>query len=65
MHYDGTLSWFRNTHPQRVTVAAVPAIGVQRPSRTDSHALGWFARLPVLRALATIARGARNADQSR
>jgi glycosyl transferase family 25 len=65
MHYDGALSWFRNAHPQHITLAACPAIGVQRPSRTDIHALRWFDRLPVLRALATIARRARNGYQSR
>jgi glycosyl transferase, family 25 len=49
MHYDGALGWFRNAHPQHLTLAAVPPLGVQRPSRTDIHALRWFDRLPVVR----------------
>lgn len=65
MHYDGALSWFRNAHPHHVTLAASPAIGVQRPSRTDIHDLRWFDRLPMLRTLATFARRVRNANQRR
>lgn len=59
MHYDGALGWFRKAHPQQVTLAAIPAIGVQRPSRTDIHALRWFDRWPGARTLATLARRAR------
>ncbi len=59
MHYDGALCWFRNAHPQHTTLAAVPPIGIQRPSRTDIHALRWFDRWPVVRSLATLVRRAR------
>lgn len=58
MHYDGALCWFRKAHPQHVTLAAVPPIGVQRPSRTDIHDLRWFDRWPGIRSLASLARKA-------
>lgn len=56
MHYDGALCWFRKAHPQHVTLAALPPIGVQRPSRTDVHDLRWFDRWPGIRSLASLAR---------
>jgi hypothetical protein len=61
MHYDGALCRFRSAHPQHVTLAAVPPIGVQRPSRTDIHDLRWFDRWPGIRSLASLARKARQA----
>lgn len=59
MHVDGALAWFRRAHPEYVTLAAVPELGVQRPSRTDIHALRWFDRVPVIRDLAGLLRRAR------
>jgi glycosyl transferase family 25 len=56
MHVDGAYSWFRRAHPGRTTVIAVPPLSVQRPSRSDIHALPWFDRWPVLRELASLAR---------
>jgi glycosyl transferase, family 25 len=56
MHYDGALCWFRKAHPQHMTLAAVPPIGVQRPSRTDIHDLRWFDRWPGFRSLTSLAR---------
>lgn len=60
MHYDGALCWFRAAHPQHVTLAAVPMIGVQRPSRTDIHDRRWFDRWPMVRDLAALARRIRS-----
>lgn len=52
MHVDGAISRFRADHPDYITLVASPPIGVQRPSRTDIHAVKWFDRLPVLRGIA-------------
>jgi glycosyl transferase family 25 len=59
MHYDGALAWFRKAHPHHITLAAVPPLGVQRPSRTDIHALRWFDRWPFVRTLVSALRRAR------
>jgi glycosyl transferase, family 25 len=59
MHYDGALAWFRAAHPHHITLATVPALGVQRSSRTDIHALRWFDRFPVFRGLAALLRRMR------
>lgn len=56
MHVDGAYSWYRRQHPEALTLLAVPSLAVQRPSRTDIHALRWFDRLPVLRSAADLAR---------
>lgn len=49
MHVDGALSWYRRTHPQRRTLAAVPAIAHQRPSRSDIfERLAWYDRIAGL-----------------
>ena len=49
MHVDGAYGWFRQAHPQMTTVTCTPVLGVQRPSRTDIHALRWFDRVPMVR----------------
>ncbi len=49
MHVDGAFSRFRADHPDVVTLAALPPLGYQRPSRTDIHALRFYDRWPVLR----------------
>lgn len=56
MHVDGAISWFRREHPESVTLAFVPALGHQRPSRTDIHALHWFDRTPVAREIVSSLR---------
>ncbi len=65
MHYDGALAWFRKDHPHYTTLATVPELGVQRPSRTDIHALRWFDRWPVVRSLASSLRRARSLVRQR
>lgn len=60
MHVDGAYSWFRREHPHLRTLAAIPAIGVQRSSRTDIAPLSLKDRLPVLRNLVAQARRLRN-----
>lgn len=44
MHYDGALNYFRSYRPDIVTVATMPPLASQRPSRTDIHALAWYDR---------------------
>jgi glycosyl transferase, family 25 len=61
MHVDGAYNWFRQSHPDYLTVAAIPEIGYQRASRTDVHELAWYDRLPVIRDLAVAWRRRRNA----
>ena len=59
MHVDGAYSWYRRAHPEVRTLMATQALGYQRPSRTDIHALKWFDRLPVVDKAAQFLRGAR------
>lgn len=59
MHVDGAYSWYRRAHPEIRTLMATQALGYQRPSRTDIHALKWFDRLPVLDRAVGLLRGAR------
>jgi hypothetical protein len=56
MHVDGAYSWYRQSHPQRATFVANSDLGVQRPSRTDIHELGWKDRAPVIREVTAVAR---------
>lgn len=56
MHVDGAYSHFRAENPDLETWIANPVLGVQRPSRTDIHALKLFDRLPLVRNIATSAR---------
>lgn len=57
MHVDGAYSWYRAAHPQRLTLAAVPPLGVQRPSPTDILGRPWFDRIGVLAPVVRLARG--------
>ena len=59
MHVDGALSRFRADHPEIRTLVVVPALGHQRSSRTDIHALAWFDRMPVVRDIVTRLRRLR------
>ncbi|MER2508663.1 MAG: glycosyltransferase family 25 protein [Amaricoccus sp.] len=59
MHVDGALSRFRADHPELRTLVVVPALGHQRPSRTDIHALAWFDRAPLVRDVVTKLRRLR------
>lgn len=58
MHVDGAYSWFRKQHPDLRTLAIVPALGHQRPSRTDIRGGKWFDRVPILRTFAGMMRRA-------
>ena len=61
MHVDGAYSWFRNAHPEVATLLCSPALGYQRPSRTDIHDLKWFDRAPVVRDIVHALRKAKAA----
>jgi glycosyl transferase family 25 len=56
MHVDGAFSRFRADHRQLITLAAIPPLGYQRPSRTDVHTLRFYDRLPGLQTVANLAR---------
>lgn len=60
MHVDGAYSFFRRANPCYATLVAVPALGYQRASRTDIHALRWFDRMPGVRYITSAVRRARN-----
>lgn len=49
MHVDGAYNWFRRANPQLNTVLAIPALGFQRSSRSDIHALRWYDATPLVR----------------
>ena len=59
MHVDGAYSWYRMQHPAVRTIMATQALGYQRPSRTDIHALKWFDRVPVVDKAVGLLRGLR------
>jgi hypothetical protein len=59
MHVDGAYGWYRRSHPAIRTVMATRALGYQRPSRTDIHALKWFDRLPIVNRAIGFVRGVR------
>lgn len=59
MHVDGAYNWFRRSRSGLATLLAEPALGYQRPSRTDIHDLKWFDRAPVLRNVVALLRTAR------
>lgn len=60
MHLDGALTMFRAAHPRCRTLLAVPVLAWQQSSRSDISANRWFDRLPLVRAMATGWRRARN-----
>ncbi len=49
MHVDGAYNWFRRAHPHLVTIAAIPPIAGQRPSRSDIALPGFLDRNIFLR----------------
>ena len=59
MHVDGAYTWLRRDHPKLRTVAAIPPIAFQRPSRTDIHDLRWFDRLSIFRPAGSALRRAK------
>lgn len=59
MHVDGAFCHFRADHPDMVTLAVLPPLGHQRPSRTDIHTLRWFDRFPIIRSAAELLRRLR------
>lgn len=60
MHIDGAYCWFRRAHPEVSTWLAHPALGRQRSSRTDVHALRWFEQWPWSARLTALLRRWRN-----
>lgn len=59
MHVDAAYSRFRREHPECRTFAATPALGWQRPSRTDVHERPWFDDTPIAREAASVLRSIR------
>lgn len=60
MHVDGAYAWYRNLHPEKITLLATPQLGYQRSSRTDIHALRWFDRAPGVRSAVGVIRRWKN-----
>ena len=56
MHVDGAYSTIREQDSSLVTYVHSPALGYQRPSRTDVGDLKWFDRVGVLAPIADMAR---------
>ncbi|QNN65320.1 glycosyltransferase family 25 protein [Sphingomonas rhizophila] len=56
---DGAYVWYRRAHPETRTQFAEPVVAVQRPSRSDIAHPKQIDRIPVLRALAPVARRAK------
>ena len=57
MHVDGAYSWYRRAYPERRTLAALPAIANQRPSRSDVYeGIAWYDRFSFLGPLILIVR---------
>jgi hypothetical protein len=63
MHVDGAYSWFRQAHPEHLTLLATPQLGFQRSSRSDIHDLRWFDRVPGVRHTVAGLRQLRNRVQ--
>jgi hypothetical protein len=59
MYPDGALSFFRERHPEIVTLAAAPSMAFQRSSRSDLTPR-WFDRIPGLRETAGLLRTLRS-----
>jgi hypothetical protein len=60
MHIDGAYCWFRQSHPELLTFLAARALGHQRSSKTDVHALRWFDQLTWSARLVASLRRWRN-----
>lgn len=58
---DGAYIWYRRTFPDVVTLFAEPALGNQRPSRTDIAELRFFDKIPLIRDLIGMARKIKRA----
>jgi glycosyl transferase family 25 len=56
MHVDGAYSTIRLQNPALATYAISPALGYQRPSRTDIGDRKWFDRIPMLERPVNFAR---------
>jgi glycosyl transferase, family 25 len=56
MHVDGAYSTIRMHDHSLITYAHFPALGYQRPSRTDIGELKWFDSVPTLRPIVEFAR---------
>jgi glycosyl transferase family 25 len=56
MHVDGAYSTIREQDSALVTYVHSPALGYQRPSRTDVGDLKWFDRIGVLAPIAGMTR---------
>jgi glycosyl transferase, family 25 len=59
MHLDGAYSTLRAQNHALATYAYFPALGYQRPSRTDVGNLKWFDRVGMLTPIVDIARKLR------
>jgi glycosyl transferase, family 25 len=59
MHVDGAYSTIRHQDHALVTYAHSPALGYQRPSRTDVGNLKWFDRVAILAPIVGMARRLR------
>lgn len=60
MHVDGAYTTFRLQNPDVVTLAAIPALGFQRSSRSDIYRNAWYDRTPILRGTVSALRRLRN-----
>lgn len=58
---DGAYVWYRRAHPDVETLFAEPALGYQRPSRTDIADLKFFDKIPVVRNIVASARKIKRA----
>ena len=65
MHVDGAYNWYRRLNPADLALAAVPALGYQRSSRTDVHRPGWADRAPLVKDTIAGLRRLRNRVTSR
>jgi glycosyl transferase, family 25 len=59
MHLDGAYSTLRAQNHALATYAYFPALGYQRPSRTDVGTLKWFDRVGILTPIVDVARKLR------
>ncbi|MEP2102424.1 MAG: hypothetical protein ABJP02_13050 [Parasphingorhabdus sp.] len=53
---DGAYIWYRRSFPEVDTLFAEPALGNQRPSRTDIAELRFFDKIPIVRDFVRVAR---------
>ena len=59
MHVDGAYDWFRAAHPHLQAWVANPALGHQRPSRSDVHLTITVDRTPLVRDIISLTRRVR------